>query len=148
MKFYVMGFVFNKAKDRVLLIRKNKPEWQAGHWNGVGGKINVIGIAPDFDKSPLVAIRREVKEETGVVGYDWKHCITFTCPGGTVFVFSAISDYEEIMYEQLETEQLDVSPVDALPNLIMPELKWIIPVCLSSIQFPLIVQQNTLGVDG
>jgi len=148
MKFYVMGFVFNKAKDRVLLIRKNKPEWQAGHWNGVGGKINVIGMENEVDASPLAAIRREVEEETGMVGLNWEHCITFTCPGGTVFVFKAVSSTEEIMYEQLETEQLEVWRLDSLPKKLMNNLKWIIPVCLSTIQFPLVVQQNTLGVDG
>lgn len=148
MKFYVMGFIFDKAKENVLLIEKRKPDWQAGHWNGIGGKIKVIGNLSEIDPNPLAAMRRECREEIGGFGHNWEHCLTFNCPGGTVFVFKAVSPTEEIMYEQLETEQLEVWPVNALPDNVMANLKWIIPVCLSTIQFPLIVQQNTLGVDG
>lgn len=149
MKFYVMGFIFNKAKNEVLLIEKKKPKWQAGHWNGVGGKMEVVGkeIA-HIDASPLAAIRREVKEETDCIGYDWIHCLTFVCPGGVVYVYKTVSQYGEIVFKQIEDEQLKVWPVNALPENVMANLKWIIPICLSTIQFPLIVQQNTLGVDG
>jgi len=33
------------------------------------------------------------------------------------------------------------------PNSIMANLKWIIPICLSTIQFPLLIQDRTLGVE-
>jgi len=92
MKFYVMGFIFNKAKDKVLLVEKNKPDWMAGRWNGMGGKIG----DNNKDETPLEAMRRECEEETGSTrgyGYDWIHCLTFVCPGGTVFVYKAISRY-------------------------------------------------------
>ena len=36
---YVVGFAFNKEKTKVLLIKKTKPDWQAGQLNGIGGKI-------------------------------------------------------------------------------------------------------------
>jgi len=143
MKFYVLGFIFNRSKNEVLLIEKKRPKWQAGYWNGIGGKIE-----PKFDKTPLAAMRRECEEETGSSGYMWEHCITFTCPGGTVFVYKAISQYGFIRWDQLETELLRVYSIDNLPEKLMANLKWIIPVCLSTIQFPLIVQQNTLGCDG
>lgn len=145
MKFYVIGFIFNATKDKVLLVRKNKPEWQVGRWNGMGGKIgDHVGC---ISETPLEAMRRECKEETGLVDCDWEHCLTFVCPGGTVFVYRDITPTEEIMFEQLETEQLEVWRLDSLPEKLMSNLKWIIPVCLSTIQFPLIVQQNTLGCD-
>ena len=139
MKHFAIGFVFNEAEDAVLLIKKRKPKWQAGHWNGVGGKI-------EEGETPLKAINREFREETGVV-HAFEHVITFVCPSGTVFVFKAISEHEEIMFEQLEIEQLKVWRLVLLPHNMMANLKWIIPVCLSSIQFPLLIQQNTLGVE-
>ncbi len=140
MKHYVLGFVFNKSKTKVLLIEKKRPEWQAEHWNGIGGKYK------GSDENPLAAMHRESEEETGEV-YDWLHCVTFVCPGGTVFVFRAISKHEEIMFEILEDEQLRDFWLSKLPEKMIADSKWLIPVCLSNIQFPLIVQQNTLGVE-
>jgi len=142
MKHYVLGFVFNKAKDRVLLVEKREPKWQAGHWNGIGGKIE------QDDKNPLSAMHRETSEELGRP-YDWEHCIIFVCPSGTVFVYKVILDrvQQEISFEQKEDEQLKVWPLDNLPENMMVNLKWMIPICLSTIQFPLLIQDRTLGVD-
>lgn len=141
MKHYVMGFVFNKAKDKVLLIKKKRPEWQAGHWNGMRGKIEPV------DKNPISAMHRESSEELSCP-YDWEHCLTFVCPGGTVFVFRAFSVSETIEFTQKEDEKLEVWYVDTLSQLhnMMNNLKWIIPICLSTIEFPLLIQDNTLGV--
>lgn len=140
MKHYVLGFVFNKAKDQVLLIEKKRPEWQAGHWNGIGGKKD------DTDNNPLTAMYRECHEEIGT-HYKWQHCVTFVCPGGTVFVYKAICRGEEIAFNQKEDERLMTWEVSSLPTKVMANLKWLIPVCLSNIQFPLMIQQNTLGVE-
>jgi hypothetical protein len=35
MKEYVLGFMFNRLLGHVILIEKNRPEWQKGHYNGV-----------------------------------------------------------------------------------------------------------------
>lgn len=37
---YVCGFMFNNLKSSVVLIRKKRPEWQNGMFNGVSGKVN------------------------------------------------------------------------------------------------------------
>ena len=139
MKHYVLGFIFNREKNRVLLIKKKRPEWQAGHWNGIGGKI-------EKDETPLDAMNRETLEEVDL-SFTFEHIITFVCPGGTVFVFKGIYGGNSISFNQKEDEQLRVWNLDTLPFTMMANLKWIIPVCLSTIQFPLLVQQNTLGVE-
>lgn len=59
MKKYVVGFMFDKSMDEIALIRKNKPEWQAGLLNGLGGKI-------EANESALFAMRREFFEESGM----------------------------------------------------------------------------------
>jgi 8-oxo-dGTP diphosphatase len=72
MKKYVLGFAINH--DAVLLVRKNKPAWQKGKLNGIGGGIE------DFDKFPVHAMVREFKEETGLDSKlkDWKNfCIMY-----------------------------------------------------------------------
>jgi 8-oxo-dGTP pyrophosphatase MutT (NUDIX family) len=35
----VLGFVFNRDFSEVALILRNRPKWQAGHYNGIGGHI-------------------------------------------------------------------------------------------------------------
>lgn len=61
MKRYVAGFMFDQENpNRVLLIHKNKPKWQAGKLNAIGGKIE------QYDVSPGHAMVREFFEETGL----------------------------------------------------------------------------------
>lgn len=59
MKQYVLAFIFNKDLDSVWLIKKNKPEWQKGCLNGIGGKI-------ERGERPIDAMERELREETGI----------------------------------------------------------------------------------
>lgn len=56
---YVCGFLFNPPLSHVALIKKAKPDWQAGLLNGVGGKI-------EENETALYAMAREFTEETGV----------------------------------------------------------------------------------
>ena len=58
-KRYVLAFLFDKDKENVLLIRKNRPDFQAGKLNGLGGKI-------EDGETPLEAVSREVSEESGI----------------------------------------------------------------------------------
>jgi len=137
MQHFVLGLVFNRAKNRVLLIEKKRPAWMAGNWNGIGGHI-------EKDETPLQAMKRESLEETGFER-TWTNTITFVCPGGTVYVFASIS-HSAISYQQIEDEQLSVWPLSGPKDIMMINLKWIIPLCLSSVQFPVVLQQNELGV--
>lgn len=71
MKRMVLGFAFDRANDQVLLIRKNRPDWQAGKLNGIGGHME-----GGDGGSTRAAMRREFAEETGVDTLldDWRHC--------------------------------------------------------------------------
>ena len=68
---YVCGFLFSPDRTRVLLIRKNRPAWQAGKLNGLGGKI-------EPGETPLEAMRREFREEAGAEVADWQHVLTLS----------------------------------------------------------------------
>lgn len=59
MDVFVVGFAFTKDKKAVLLIKKNRPEWQKGLLNGVGGKV-------DLGETHKQAMIREGFEETGL----------------------------------------------------------------------------------
>ncbi len=58
---YVLAFAFDD--DKIIMIRKNRPKYQNGKLNGVGGKIENAETA-------IMAMVREFKEETGVSSYD------------------------------------------------------------------------------
>lgn len=70
---YVCGFLFSPGYDKVVLIRKLRPEWQEGKLNGVGGHIEP-GETPDE------AIERGFEEETGLIIRSWNHFATLDVP--------------------------------------------------------------------
>lgn len=57
---YVLGFFFSEDRERVLLIKKNRPEFLRGKLNGIGGHL-------ESAESPLSAMQREFHEETGIL---------------------------------------------------------------------------------
>ena len=138
MEHYVMGLVFNINHNKVLLIKKLKPNWMKGHWNGIGGHI-------EEGETAMEAMIRESEEECGH-SYLWEHKITFTCPGGIVFVFAAIYPHNEINFEQIEEEILRVWDIYNLPTTMMSNLKCYIPLCLASFQFLIMINQTNLGI--
>lgn len=83
---YSMGFLFDPSSTVVNLIRKNRPTWMHGLLNGIGGKL-------EPGETYLQAMEREFREETGVSGLNWEHCVSMD--GGSAFhmhVFSCHSD--------------------------------------------------------
>ena len=75
-----VGFLFNGR--RVLLVNKNKPDWQRGLWNGVGGVI-------EEEETPIAGMVREFFEETKMqtLPGDWRHFATEFEPFGAVVHF-------------------------------------------------------------
>jgi 8-oxo-dGTP diphosphatase len=108
---YVVGFAFDTQK-RVALIRKTHPEWQAGKYNGVGGKVT------DQDISRLTAsatgiqcaMAREFEEEAGllILPERWKHYHTETWPNGNVVNFLATGLYPGEWVESKTEEMVEM----------------------------------------
>ena len=138
MKHYVLGFHFNTQKDRILLVKKLRPDWMAGRWNGIGGKV-------EEHETPHEAMRRESIEETGIDTV-WEHTVTFTCSGGTIFVFVSFTT-GDIIFEQKEDELKGIFVVSDPPKTVMSNLLWLIPLSLGNIHFPVLVSQSTLGIN-
>lgn len=61
---YVVGIIFNENQSKVLLIRKNRPEFLKNKFNGIGGKV-------EKGESPLQTMIRESQEETTVKDTNW-----------------------------------------------------------------------------
>lgn len=88
MREYVNSFIFDPIIQEVALIKKNRPKWQAGKLNGIGGKI-------EPGETPLEAIKREVKEETGAVINNFIHfCTLETYRNERIYLYAAMSNRE------------------------------------------------------
>lgn len=74
MQRYVLGVAENDT--HLIMIRKNRPKWQKGKLNFVGGKI-------EPNESPVAAMKREFLEETGyeTSGYEWFYIGKLICTG-------------------------------------------------------------------
>lgn len=126
MKKYVLGFMFSdlfEQEGELALIRKNKPAWQRGKLNGIGGKV-------EENELYLDAMRREFKEETGFDQDEWTPCGTMKGKDWEVEVFACfgmISELKTTTDEEVVTFEL--SEVH-LSEEVIDNLKFLIPMCL------------------
>lgn len=133
MERYVVGFLFSEDNESVLLIRKNKPDWQKGKLNGVGGKIEENETEDD-------AMVREFKEETNLVVEDWSEIAILSMDDLSVYFYSSQGNLAEA--RAMTNESLEIVRVDELSHKdTIYNLKWLIPLCLEmDIYFPLEVK--------
>ena len=121
MKEYVLGFLFSTTEN-VWLIRKNRNDWQKGLLNGIGGKI-------ELNESSVDAMKREFREEAGLVIDDWKYYATITDDKNyKVCCYYSYSDESAIT---MTDEQVGCYPYKSLPSDIIPNINWLIPMALS-----------------
>lgn len=124
MNRYVLGFMFSEDRKKVALIRKKRPEWQAGKLNGIGGHI-------EFNETPLETMIREFKEETGkdTTKEDWDYVCTMLNNEFECFVFRTfVPDF--IGVRTITDEDISII---SLPIIISPRvsnLDWLIALCL------------------
>jgi 8-oxo-dGTP pyrophosphatase MutT (NUDIX family) len=97
---YVMGFCFGIDMKEVVMIKKNRPTWQAGLWNGVGGHV-------EEGEDSGEAMKREFEQETGVaaarqgpwrlvstIGNENYQVEVFASASNAIFEVSTITDEE------------------------------------------------------
>lgn len=123
MQQYVAGLLFDDTASRVALVLKNRPAWQAGQFNAVGGKI-------EEGEGPSDAMMREFAEEAGIeMEWDFQ------------FVLGRADTYEVYFFAAFNTEALENvttmedEPIYILDPLNLPEnvifnIRWIIPLIM------------------
>lgn len=123
MKSYVCGFM-RDSYGFVALVRKNKPAWQAGRLNGVGGGV-------EAGETPHQAMCREWFEETGTVHNEWQEFATISFNDATIHflkanvkllpVFPDVNDIGEAI--EVMRYGFAVRRDDMMQNL-----KWLLPL--------------------
>lgn len=120
---YVVGFMFTHKADVVVLIQKNRPEWQKGLFNGLGGKI-------EAGETPAQAMSREFYEEGGLMYVPWDHYATLIGESCEVYVFRGFSSLSDGVYSRTD-EKVSAFPVNYLPlGKSVPNLSFLIPLAL------------------
>jgi 8-oxo-dGTP diphosphatase len=105
---------------QLVLIEKQRPEWQAGKCNGVGGKIE----PGETDHDAMV---REFREETGKEISTWIRFCILECRYARVYCFYAVAeDFNRV--ETLTDEEVllwDLEFVMDPKHAILPNVRWL-----------------------
>lgn len=128
---YVVGFAFNKEKTKLLLIKKTKPEWQAGLLNGIGGKIE------NYDFTPYHAMTREFFEESNIktTKESWYQFAKLDSNYFELHCFVGFFDEDYLQtFEDMTEEKISLVNIQDLFEHqfkgCISNLKWLISICL------------------
>ena len=121
---YACGYLIGPDR-RVVLIRKNRPEWQAGRLNGVGGHV-------EPGETPVEAMRREFREETGLDVDGWEHFATILWSTGETYFYRRFAADDLIDAVRTVTDEvIEVHPMEDTPwNDGVAALSWLLPLAL------------------
>lgn len=144
MRHYVCGFLFTLIEHPVIglivevaLIKKERPAWQKGFYNGIGGKV-------EKGEEPIEAMVREFREETNATVTEWKPFCTLihpaiiskSMPSGpwTVHFFKSFgyTPLSQPTDEQVKWWNVQ-SVTNRLNNYFVPNLSWLIPIALENL---------------
>jgi 8-oxo-dGTP diphosphatase len=101
LKRYVLGFAFND--NHVLLIKKNRPNWQKGAYNGLGGHI-------EGKEQPIEAMVREFEEECSIATtqQDWEQFAIMKGEDWICYCFRSRNVFDLSKAKQTTDEQPEI----------------------------------------
>lgn len=116
MKEYVVGFVFDQSYGRVLLIHKNRPQWQKGGLNGLGGLIST-------DESAEEAVSRKVNNEANLVTptTGWSRVGEVRKDGDVIYFLFITYSGKLDDATTMKDEQVEWFSLNDLPDNIVPD---------------------------
>ena len=122
MKNYVLGFAFDTNAENVALIEKQRPDWQKGLLNGIGGHIEAF-------ESPLEAMIREFREETGVHVESWGHYLTMK---GHTWTCETYRAFDINLNNLMTTTDETIVICKVLPDRqhLLKNIRWLIELAL------------------
>jgi 8-oxo-dGTP diphosphatase len=136
-KQMVVGFAFTQPEDErrwVALIQKQRPEWQKGCLNGIGGKV-------EEDEHPRDAMEREFWEETGII-IPSRRWVSFAVMGGedwTVYCYTCAAEKslvdEDWILKSKTDEKVGWYDLRIIPLFrSIKNLSWLIPMALDALE--------------
>lgn len=127
MKKYTIGILFDQEKDSVMLIKKVKPEWQAGKLNFPGGKI-------EEGENEFDCVAREFVEEAHVdiPPSEWVHIGRINNEDNyLVEIFMAIYDEDRHGdWCSMTDEKIDWYAVTNLPKNVIHNIPFLVGYAL------------------
>ena len=125
---FVAGLMFDDEMQRVVLIRKDRPAWQRGLLNGVGGKM-------EDGEGSIDTMLREFKEEAGVqtTRSDWSYFMQLRGDQFYVdFFFGRSTEHFEAAHttESEKLVKLEVEQLHSLKYEMVPCLDWAVPMAV------------------
>lgn len=136
---YTLAFIFNEDLSKILLIEKNRPEWQKGFLNGIGGKC-------EPNEPPLQCINREVFEECGLNNIIFNKIGIIDGIEYVVYVYNARISHKIFNVAISKTDE-KISSYD-IKNLesknLLPSVKYLIPIAMQSYIDPKFISFNTV----
>lgn len=137
---YVLGFMFDLKLQHVALIEKNRPAWQAGKLNGVGGKV-------EPNETLEFAMVREFVEETGIstVPEGWNHFAELHGPDWKVAVYCGQSD--RIHQARATTdEKVVIAHVMNIQEMhTIANVRWLVPMAQDFLNYYIDSPQQVLA---
>lgn len=129
MKRYTVGFIFNPDFSQVLLVHKNRPDWQVGRLNGCGGKI-------EAGESDVEAMVRECREETAleITTSDWFTSCTTSGPDWEVVFLGAVWNGDPDEAKTMTDEEIAWYSTQSLPDHVIDNLRWLVPMAANKLQ--------------
>lgn len=123
---YVVGFAFSLGSHKVALIRKERPEWQKGKLNGIGGHI-------EPGESPSQAMTREFEEETGVKIplRNWNLFVHMLFPSAEIYFFKTLVPlliFENNIHTTTDEHIIKIDHRELGQAGVIPNLRWLVPL--------------------
>lgn len=119
MTIYSCGFLFDNL-GQVVLIRKNRPVWQAGKLNGVGGHV-------EDGESFHECMVREFKEEAQLNVSEWQRFAKLAMKDSTIVFYRATVETLNGVVAMTDEPLVFVDSFE-LPSDTIPNLQWLIPM--------------------
>jgi 8-oxo-dGTP diphosphatase len=133
---YVAGFLISDDAKHVALIQKQRPDWQRGRLNGIGGHI-------ESDETPAEAMNREFFEETGANVTTWKPFCTLLGPTWRVEWFKDVGSRKLKNMTDEHVSWVAVNKVLSGRANVIPNVRWLLLLALDKNNVKAVVYDQT-----
>lgn len=123
----VCGMLITADLKRVALILKNRPGWQKGRLNGIGGHI-------ESGETPMMAMIREFREETGVEIKRWTHFCSLAGHDWNVEWYKSFGYYDLKSTTDEKVQWHTVEYVVSQNSIVIPNVRWLLLMALENVK--------------